>query len=665
MRKFEPSASKLPPPVVESRTHSDAPSSAPTESFFTPQTENPEHSLGIDSSLGSEPVAAVTEEPESMTEAEVPSPAEPEPQVESAAEKKVEETPEAAELSPPAPVEEEVKVNPQDLEIEKYRGELQAVSAQIEDALKELHRYKAELATSTEEKDSLRNEVQEHKAERVTSGEEKDALRKDIQMYKDELTAASLAKEGLREELEKSKVALSTSSEEKAGLREDVAVARAELEEASRARSRLNSQIQNLKEELRNTLNVVDDKTSLIDRLLSEVGNLKDNIRMVLLQKEEVARLAEKEREYMEERFNAEKEEFIHAATEDREEARREVARLKGLVAVERHSHKERHRDVSQEKDDLLAKLESEQSRITSLLLQVDSHQDRINGLEVHLEDSREETRELYNKHNEREAKIHQMEEELLEERDRITMKDSQIHFLETTKESMEIALVQLQTKTNETNRQNDMFQEQIRQQADQLQHRAAHPNQTTSTYGYGYSDAFGAGIGRFMASTATLSAFSTFTRGLRRGATNTRAEAGVKALKLLNDEIYQLAASLTDQLESVNKRFVPDDSALPASSTVSTSLAREADGVRRAKAEYLKSTLGLELINKLERDASQEMEDTNPFFLQVALQGSLTACCTRIITSWYPSEWEYGSFLETLYERIRGTGELCSSSCL
>jgi len=127
-----------------------------------------------------------------------------------------------------------------------------------------------------------------------------------------------------------------------------------------------------------------------------------------------------------------------------------------------------------------------------------------------------------------------------------------------------------------------------------------------------------------------------------------------LKTLINLNEEIYQVAATLTDKLEGTDKRFVIDDS-LPSSA----SGRHQISGARRAKTEcYLKSILGLELIQRLEIDAPRPMEDTNPFYLQTALQGCLTACCMRIITSWYPNEWEYGKLLETLYEKIRGRSE-------
>jgi hypothetical protein len=182
------------------------------------------------------------------------------------------------------------------------------------------------------------------------------------------------------------------------------------------------------------------------------------------------------------------------------------------------------------------------------------------------------------------------------------------------------------------------MLLEQVRQQSDQLQNRQ-------------YTDAY-AGLGYIAAN--TLSAFSNLTRGIRRGAATARADPALRMLKQLNDEAFQLAATLTDQLEGVDKRFVSDDSPF-----FSGSEHHESNGVRLAKAEYLKSTLGLELINRLAKDAAYPMRDINPFFVQVALQGCLVACCMRIITSWYPNEWEYGKFLEVLYNRIRGTGEV------
>ncbi|KAJ3495594.1 hypothetical protein NLJ89_g10603 [Agrocybe chaxingu] len=185
---------------------------------------------------------------------------------------------------------------------------------------------------------------------------------------------------------------------------------------------------------------------------------------------------------------------------------------------------------------------------------------------------------------------------------DRIEDKTERIEELEIAAKSMSSQLVQLRGQLNSSERHNDVLLAQIRQQADQLQNM-----QREQTRSNTYPPKSGSGA--------------------------------VKALKLLNDEIYHAAASMTDLLEGINKRFVVGD----------------ADGTP-ARAEYLKSILGLELTKKLQDEAQYPIEETNPFYTQIALQGCLIASCMRIITSWYPTEWEFGDLLAVVYERVRGS---------
>lgn len=473
-----------------------------------------------------------------------------------------------------------------------------------------------------------------------------------------------------------------------------------------------------LEEDVRSaSSNDVDDKAETINRLSDEVARLKKEVRAITGEKKEALQKAEKERVKMVDRMKAETEEIRRASKESEEAAKKETQRVKTLIAVERHSHTERVKGLDQEKDELVAALEAakkETQRVKTLIAverhsrsermkeveqekeelvaalesakketqrvktmiaverhshnerskeftqekeklaaaleatqfdlmasaaEIDSQSDRIRGLEGRLEESLEGNRGLYEKCQEQDRTTKRLQEEIVEERDRILMKDSQMNSQKAINQSLSTALLELQSKMNKAERHNRMLLEQIRQQSDQLQNR-----QYSETY---------LGLGRFMAAN-TLTAFSSLTRGIRRGANTARADAGLKGIKQLNDEIFQLAASLTDQLEAFEKRFVSDDTL----SLLAGSERHEPVGVRRVKAEYLKSTLGLELINRLEADAPKSMKDINPFYVQVALQGCLTACCMRIITSWYPSEWEYGRFLEVLYDRIRGTGE-------
>ena len=130
-------------------------------------------------------------------------------------------------------------------------------------------------------------------------------------------------------------------------------------------------------------------------------------------------------------------------------------------------------------------------------------------------------------------------------------------------------------------------------------------------------------------------------TKSVRRTTGPTVVEQAVRTVKALNEEIYQIAASLTDCVDEIEKRFVD-----------------ESDGTAAAL-ETLKSLLGTEIYAELDEQSCYEKDDYNPYILQTGFQACLTACCMRIITSWYPAEPEYGKFLEAVYERIRGYGEL------
>ncbi|KAF8805130.1 hypothetical protein BYT27DRAFT_7213105 [Phlegmacium glaucopus] len=127
----------------------------------------------------------------------------------------------------------------------------------------------------------------------------------------------------------------------------------------------------------------------------------------------------------------------------------------------------------------------------------------------------------------------------------------------------------------------------------------------------------------------------------VRRTTGPTLVAQAVRTIKALNEEIYQTAASLTDCVDEIEKRFVeqPDDMAAAL------------------ELESLKSLLGTEIYNELEDQSCMMKDEYNPFVLQTGFQACLIACCMRIITSWYPAEPEYGKFLEAVHERIRVLG--------
>ena len=275
-----------------------------------------------------------------------------------------------------------------------------------------------------------------------------------------------------------------------------------------------------------------------------------------------------------------------------------EIERMKGILAVERLEARDQIESVEKERDDLQAKLEAQS--------------DRIDELEERLTEAQEEAGEVYTRNHELESGIERSKEELAEVIDQLAERDTHIRVLEMNNETMSARLVKLQNDTNSTERQNRMLLDQIREQSHELQTRGNHSTGEVSKP----------------------------TKGLTNGASS-RVEGALRVVSLLNDEIYQTAAAMTDQLEGIEKRFVIED-----------------DGGRPAMAEYLKSMLGSELLKILQDEAAYSSEEYNHFFIQVGLQGCLIASCMQIITSWYPTEWEYGNFLATLYERIRGTGK-------
>ena len=275
-----------------------------------------------------------------------------------------------------------------------------------------------------------------------------------------------------------------------------------------------------------------------------------------------------------------------------------EIERMKGILAVERLETQEQIESVERERDDLQAKLEAQS--------------DRIDGLEERLTEAQEEAGEVYARNHELESGIERSKEDLAEVVDQLAERDNHIQMLEMNNETISARLVKLQSDINSTERQNRMLMDQIREQSHELQTRANHPTREHSKP----------------------------TKGITNGASS-GVEGALRTVSLLNDEIYQTAATMADQLEGIAKRFVIED-----------------DGGRFAMAEYLKSVLGSELLKILQAEAAYSSEEYNHFFIQVGLQGCLIASCMQIITSWYPTEWEYGNFLVALYERIRGTGK-------
>ena len=115
-----------------------------------------------------------------------------------------------------------------------------------------------------------------------------------------------------------------------------------------------------------------------------------------------------------------------------------------------------------------------------------------------------------------------------------------------------------------------------------------------------------------------------------------------VRIVALLNSEIFQAAASLSD------KNFGDRSATVEGHNLVTEAL--------RVK---VKEYLGEEMVTVLESAwLHRDGQEFDPWPLQIAFQVCLAYCCNRIATSWYPCHWEYDAFLETLYSRIQGVGK-------
>ncbi|KAF9561923.1 hypothetical protein CPC08DRAFT_411976 [Agrocybe pediades] len=329
-----------------------------------------------------------------------------------------------------------------------------------------------------------------------------------------------------------------------------------------------------------------------------------------------------KERDQIQSRAEVEKGELLD-----------EVGRLKGIIGLERQEREERIEGLEREIDELRGRVSQQSATIDQLQenlaysqeenrnLDIENeglnttlmeHQDYISRLEEKLAEEEEEVKGVEGKIQELETQVIRCEQGFERARNLVTEKENHLKMVEMNNNNLSSQLAHLRTNLAATERENRMAMDQLRRQSNELQKAkgtAVQPNLNIS-------------------------------RSIINGPRQARIENAITAVKLLNEEVFQTAAAITDQLEYVPKRFVADDHG------------------GSAKAEVLKATLGLELVTKLTKEASFSSETYNPFFLQMALQGCLIASCMRITTSWYPAEWEYANFLFVLYERIRGTGE-------
>lgn len=332
------------------------------------------------------------------------------------------------------------------------------------------------------------------------------------------------------------------------------------------------------------------------------------------------------------ESLEKEKDEIQGRAKMENQSLMEEVEHLKGTIDVQRQESRERIGALENEINGLNSKLVEQQGYIDSLEEQLAQsredtetleteneelnsrlaeQQDSIRRLEERLAEE-EETEDVEKRIRELETQVIRCEEDFAKAQNLVTEKENHIKMAEMNNNNLSSQISLLQTNLTTTERENRMVMDQLRRQSNELQTLKSSSSQCKPNV----------------------------TRSIINGPRQARVENAITTIKLLNEEVFQTAAAITDQLEYIPKRFVTDDQG------------------GSSMAEVLKATLGLELVAKLAEEASYSSEAYNPFFLQMALQGSLIASCMRITTSWYPAEWEYANFLVVLYERIRGTGK-------
>ena len=295
------------------------------------------------------------------------------------------------------------------------------------------------------------------------------------------------------------------------------------------------------------------------------------------------------------------KEEEIEALKEEKEHIRQVAAREKEESLDEIRQSNDARWQVAKELKD---------TENVGLLAKQADMQDELDVVKWELSESRARVAELESA-NELQAK------KFLEQDAVSASRNDAIVVLKRQKADLITQVHTLRTNVKVNQRQNSMLMVQLKQQSDDL----------VAAKGTG--------------------TIPNFAKSIRRTTGPTLVEQAVRTIKALNDEIYQTAASLTDCVDEIEKRFVD-----------------ESDGTAAA-VETLKSLLGTEIYAELEEQSCYVKENYNPFVLQTGFQVCLTACCMRIITSWYPAELEYGKFLEAVYERIRGYGKLSVSTGL
>ncbi|KAF8901881.1 hypothetical protein CPB84DRAFT_1776908 [Gymnopilus junonius] len=377
-----------------------------------------------------------------------------------------------------------------------------------------------------------------------------------------------------------------------------------DAEVAARDKQELQDEIMTLrieKEEIRDAAAL--DKQELQEEILrlraekQEVADvagqeLQERIFRLKMEKQEVADIAARELQDEILRLTMEKQDVADFAAQEKQDLQEELLRLKGIIEVERLDNGERVTNLEEKKE---AHLE----QIQRLEEEKEAHLEQIQSLEQRIKNQKEEVGDVYRRNDELETRLQHHEDNAADGRDVVAEKENHIKMVELNNENLASQLLRLQISLNGAKRQNRMLMDQLRQQANELQLSKIGPSR--------------------------LGAALLGLKGTSNAPPEVRAESAMTTVKLLNEEIFQTAASLTDRLESVSKRFVIEDESAAA------------------LAEMLKSMLGLELVKTLQKEASNMPEDFSPF-IQIALQGCLIASCMHIITSWYPPEWDYAA---------------------
>ena len=374
-------------------------------------------------------------------------------------------------------------------------------------------------------------------------------------------------------------------------------------EAAAKSQAESEGRIQNL---LKGNAELNEGNASLqkeADRLLDESKEATERARVLEEDKETLmAELRSLKARYdLLTQEKAKQDEELQLFHEDKEDLAAELQALR--------AEKDELRDEVEAEKQTIAALEEENAgvmtEIRELQAEIDTRDEELEAKSVRVSDLEWESADM-------KEQMAQLREDLL--------RTSRRHVEARNGEAEKTAeltnqMRRLHDRFGSTERQNRMLKDQLQSHLDELQSRRVDDRQRSS---YGVNP------------TTRLKHTSVIT------------DDAVRIIALLNSEIFQAAACLSD------KNF-GDRSA----TVEGHDLEREALRVK------VKEYLGDEMVTVLESVSSnRDGQEFDPWPLQIAFQVCLAYCCNRIIMSWYPCHWEYDAFLETLYSRIQGVGK-------